>query len=606
MRLTKAKILALWRMRKELFGKEENAYIKARFEAIKSLFDIIAGYDVADTDGIVSIDGTEVRFRDGSLPSRTYFSCRDDDMTSGRAFDGVKCQSENFDKSFEDVALRIGCMLGGFDFGGAHAMRAEYRILSNSVTGHDDNSSLISSGQVRHPASHFADNNYFFNVVQTIQDIKRDRFNPDNSRIVLRWPNATYYPKGDAEAEKSQRVTLKYRFPYKFFYMWTHEVIRPVSLLAYRELVRQQDAAVGYDFDKSMNQPYGDFKNKWKDYSQKILQIIPDDERGTDFWNELSLLLSIIMIRDQSIISMKELLDTGNKAIILYGPPGTGKTYHAEELVCQELCIDRADLEKHKFDAAAATSGNGAWTLVQFHPNYTYEDFIGGISPSLDGNSISYKLKVGIFKQLCDSASKPENQDKKFVIVIDEINRADLSSVFGELMYGLEYRGRTMTIPNFAEKFVIPGNVYIIGTMNSMDKSLVTFDLALRRRFAFYKVMPQISVLENMLADYNVDERCLSGFIARCKELNEKISNPSSPLRLNREYQIGHAYYGKIRDFLSKGSDEPQLITTFDLEKLWEYHLYPLLEEYLGSRIDDESIQKRLQSLMTDFTEDLV
>ena len=89
----------------------------------------------------------------------------------------------------------------------------------------------------------------------------------------------------------------------------------------------------------------------------------------------------------------------------------------------------------------------------------------------------------------CDEASKDENVSKKFIIVIDEINRADLSSVFGELMYALEYRDEPISIPNFKELFVIPSNVYIIGTMNSIDKSLVTFDLALRRRFGFIKIM---------------------------------------------------------------------------------------------------------------------
>ena len=202
---------------------------------------------------------------------------------------------------------------------------------------------------------------------------------------------------------------------------------------------------------------------------------------------------------------------------------------------------------------------------------------------------------------------KPENRTKKFIIIIDEINRADLSSVFGELMYALEYRDRPVAIPHFEEKFVIPSNVYVIGTMNSIDKSLVTFDLALRRRFGFVKITPQLSALESMLADYHVKEDCLHAFIARCRELNERIANPNSRLQLGSDYQIGHAYYGKIKDFLrqSPKSDVPQVISTFDLEKLWEYHLEPLLEEYLGNRVEDAEAMRCLNECKNNFTRPL-
>ena len=145
--------------------------------------------------------------------------------------------------------------------------------------------------------------------------------------------------------------------------------------------------------------------------------------------------------------NIQELLETGNKAIILYGPPGTGKTYTAKELICSELEISNKDLKDYKFNGDVSIKEKGAWALVQFHPNYTYEDFIGGISPCLASGSLSYTLKTGIFKKICDEASKAENVSKKFIIVIDEINRADLSSVFGELMYALEYRDEPISIP---------------------------------------------------------------------------------------------------------------------------------------------------------------
>lgn len=284
--------------------------------------------------------------------------------------------------------------------------------------------------------------------------------------------------------------------------MWTHEVIHPISLKAYRNLVLQEDPAIHYAPDELMCQDYNEFiaEQGWHMYSLAIQNMIPEEEQGEDFWNEMSLLISILMLQDQQIISIQELLETGNKAVILFGPPGTGKTYTAKELVCKELGISEKEMEDFEFDSDKTSYDKGAWVLTQFHPNYTYEDFIGGISPNLEGSVLSYTLKEGIFKKLCDTAAKNENRDKKFIIIIDEINRADLSAVFGELMYSLEYRDKSVVIPNFKERFVIPSNIYLIGTMNSIDKSLVTFDLALRRRFAFIKVMPQLKVLEKMLA----------------------------------------------------------------------------------------------------------
>lgn len=609
MRLTKEKLIALWKERNTIFTQETNKEIVERYESIKALFDEILKCDFKEDNEAIYIDGEEIIFKDGKRPSKAYFSCKVDEKTAGIAFQGVEIQANSFPDRFKEFVFKIGCMLGGFDFNNHYWMRDEFRIISNSITSKDDNSSLISEGRVRHPSSHFADNNYFFNVIKTVQQIKFNRFVPDNSSIVLRWPNDTYYKNGDDRAEKDQKETLKYRFPYKYFYMWTHEVLHPVSLMAYRNLVQQEDHLIEYPLDKYMNQSYDDFVSEkgWTAYSNAIRDMIPVDLRGDNFWDEVSKFISVLMTHDQSLTNLKELLDSGNKAIILYGPPGTGKTYKAEELACQELGIEKESIDRYKYLPNKPIEGPGAWMLVQFHPNYTYEDFIGGISPKLTGDTLSYTLKEGAFKQFCDSAVKPDNENKKFIFIIDEINRADLSSVFGELMYALEYRGQGVSIPNFDSLFVIPQNVYVIGTMNSIDKSLVTFDLALRRRFAFYKIMPQLSVLESILSDYNIDENNLKKFISRCKNLNDKISNQPDGLQLGLDYQIGHAYFGKIRDFLIKKKPEEhtQSISSFDMERLWDYHIYPLLEEYLGNRIDDDSVQDCLSNIKDSFTRPL-
>lgn len=615
MNLTKEKLIALWKDKEDIFAKKENVFIISRYKKISKLFNTILKCNYKETDDAITID-EETILIDNRQPSRKYFSCKEDKKTADKAFEGVNIQANSFPEKFKNLVMDIGCLLGGFDFNNFQ-MKDEYRIISNSSISNNDNSTLTSKGPIRHPSSHLADNNYFFNVIDTIQKIKSNKFDTSSSKFVLRWPNTTYY-KDDTDAEKKQKETLKYRFPYKFFYMWTHKesCLHPLSLMTYRNLVQQEDSLIKYPLDRGMNQPYNDFISEkgWTAYSNAIKDMIPEDERGDNFFDEMSQLLSIIMIQDQDVNNIQELLETGNKAVILYGPPGTGKTFQAKNIVFQKLglsCengnqkeIDKL-LEDNKFPKIGKT---GTWALVQFHPNYTYEDFIGGISPKLSGSELSYQLKVGLFKKFCDEAKQNDNKDKKFIMIIDEINRADLSSVFGELMYALEYRGESVSIPNFDTPFVIPSNVYVIGTMNSIDKSLVTFDLALRRRFGFYKLMPQMKALEDMLSEYNFEENNLSKFIERCTELNNSISNKDNQLQLGPEYQIGQAYFGKVKDFLTKPekSDEnPNTITILELEKLWTYHLEPLLQEYLGNRVEDNTIKKKIEAIRKNFTNPL-
>jgi len=619
MRLTKEKLIAAWKMRDQIFDKPENKYIIDRFNWIKELFIKIDQFNLeknySGSQCIYSLNGKEIQFVDGKYPSTEYFACKEDKVTASEAFTGLKNMCNRFLNDFQNNILEIGYLLGGFTCDN-NIMKDEYRIISNTITNCCDIGSLNSIGQARHPSSHFADNNYFFNVIDTILLIKNNSFDTGESKLVLRWPTECYYKNlQDSEIEKTQINTLRYRFPYKFFYMWTHRdnVLHPLSLMAYREFVRQPE--LKYDKDQGMDQNYDDFisdSNGWQHYSNIIKNIIPQEEQGDNFWDEMSKLISVLMIQDQQMKDIKEMLTTGNKAIILYGPPGTGKTYHAKKLVSDLLEIssdEKLDAYKLESNESTVNKSKGAWTLVQFHPNYTYEDFIGGISPNLEGSTLSYTLKEGIFKKLCDTAAK--NTEKKYIFIIDEINRADLSSIFGELMYALEYRGEGVSIPNFHESFVIPSNVYIIGTMNNIDKSLVTFDLALRRRFAFIKIMPNMAVIEKMLDGYYIDEKCLNLFIERCKRLNESITKN---LGLGEDYQIGHAYFGKIKDFYQKRDDEKSVenniedkdikinnISIFELEKLWDYHLQPLLEEYLGNRIEDKEIQMSLDKIKNDF-----
>ena len=145
--------------------------------------------------------------------------------------------------------------------------------------------------------------------------------------------------------------------------------------------------------------------------------------------------------------------------------------------------------------------------------------------------------------------------------------------------------------------------------MNSIDKSLVTFDLALRRRFSFFKLMPNLNVLADILADYNFSESNLKEYIKRCHSLNNAITDQAGKLQLNADYQIGQAYFAKIKDFFQKdeeGVDSYQnLISSYELERLWCYNIEPLFEEYLGGRVDDAEIRNTIDNLQEKFTKPL-
>lgn len=224
---------------------------------------------------------------------------------------------------------------------------------------------------------------------------------------------------------------------------------------------------------------------------------------------------------------------------ILYGPPGTGKTYVAERLARHLLS------EQHGFS-----------DLVQFHPAYAYEDFVEGIRPVVEANqAISYRRVPGLFRTFCDAARRC---DGRAVLIIDEINRANLARVFGELMYLLEYRDRNIRLAG-GETFAIPRNVLLIGTMNTADRSIALVDHALRRRFAFLPLSPAYEALARFL------EQHAPGFPATVmvnilKTVNKQIREP--------DYQLGTSF------FMVKGLDLGQL------QAIWQMEIEPYLDEY--------------------------
>ena len=157
--------------------------------------------------------------------------------------------------------------------------------------------------------------------------------------------------------------------------------------------------------------------------------------------------------------------------VILYGPPGTGKTYLARQLAMHLT-------EPH------------AVQLVQFHPSYTYEDFFEGFRPksTLDGR-LEFELRPGAFRSLAEEAR--EHPSTAYILIIDEINRGNLAKIFGELYFLLEYRDQRIRLQYSQEDFTLPDNLYVIGTMNTADRSIALVDAAMRRQFAFVEMHPQ-------------------------------------------------------------------------------------------------------------------
>jgi len=324
-----------------------------------------------------------------------------------------------------------------------------------------------------------------------------------------------------------------------------------------------------------------------------------------------------------------------SKNIIFYGAPGTGKTKFVKD------CLDILDPNRARTE----------W--VQFHSGFEYEDFIDGIKPiGIQNGNLNLALTNGIFKEFCLKAA--QNDKENFFFVVDEINRADIAAVFGETLSLLEenYRGEKNAIKiknstlmeniialdaskkslcidydNLQTKFYIPKNIYFIGMMNDVDKSIDCFDLALRRRFTWVLMKCDYDVLNDL------DKRC-GGYKEKCKKLNNYITNDlkylveyedetkvkiksiqsynntenrdeaynklfpntsdeekendkkryekTSALNLGRAYEIGHSY------FLKKAKMSEQ--------EIWDRHIEPILREYIRTQFSDGEVEKKLET----------
>ncbi|MBB1502072.1 AAA family ATPase [Propioniciclava sp. MC1683] len=238
--------------------------------------------------------------------------------------------------------------------------------------------------------------------------------------------------------------------------------------------------------------------------------------------------------------------------VVLYGPPGTGKTYLARRLA-QALVED---------DPARTT-------IVQFHPATTYEDFLEGLRPTLDSGAVSYELRRGPLSLIAKAARA--NPDRRYVMVIDELNRANLPKVFGELLFLLEYREVSVaTLYRPVEKFTLPPNLFFVATMNTADRSVALVDAALRRRFHFIPFFPHQGAMQGLLRRWLTDHN-------RSTAVADMLDSVNGDLRK----QVGdHLLIGPSH-FMKEDLSEQAL------QRIWEYNIYPTLEELLWGRTDE-------------------
>lgn len=237
------------------------------------------------------------------------------------------------------------------------------------------------------------------------------------------------------------------------------------------------------------------------------------------------------------------------KNMILQGAPGVGKTFAAERLAYSML---------GKKDTSHVS-------LIQFHQNYSYEDFIMGYRPTENG----FALTPGVFYEFCKKAQQHPRED--YFFLIDEINRGNMSKIFGELLMLIEnsYRGKPVMLSSNGESFTVPKNLYVIGMMNTADRSLAMIDYALRRRFSFIELEPGFETEGFKAYQKGLGNEILDKLVAVVERLNEDIKNDSS---LGKGFCIGHSYFCGLKN--------PKDCTVSWMREVVEYDILPMLEEY--------------------------
>lgn len=290
-----------------------------------------------------------------------------------------------------------------------------------------------------------------------------------------------------------------------------------------------------------------------------------DDDDVVDSTDHIAAAAQDLHINRKHLDEIVMLLEDKGQ-VVLYGPPGTGKTYLALRLA-----------------KAIAQGDESRVRLVQFHPATTYEDFFEGLRPrTTDAGQVTYERTSGPLVEVADAARK--DPTKQYVLIIDEINRANLPKVFGELLFLLEYRklsARTLYRPT--EDFSLPGNLWFIGTMNTADRSVALVDAAMRRRFHFVPFFPHTGAMKDLLRDWLKDGGGRLGVATFLDEVNEALRS-----LMGEHLLIGPSHFMKTD--LSEAS----------LKRIWDYNVFPLIEEQLWGN-DDQIALWRWDAVRTRF-----
>lgn len=329
----------------------------------------------------------------------------------------------------------------------------------------------------------------------------------------------------------------------KIYFKKTESLLNPIDYSVIKDIPELS----GMEFLKNKN---GSFFKLTKDEYNVLADLIRDENpitvnkrnppySGNNFLDD-------VFIKSEEYTKLRSLL-LAKKNIILQGAPGVGKTYSAKRLAYS--IIGEEDRTKVEF--------------IQFHQNYSYEDFVMGYKPKEDGG---FELRRGVFYNFCRKAQS--DPDKKYFFIIDEINRGNISKIFGELITLIESTKRagmpeaaSAILPYSGDEFSVPSNVYILGTMNTADRSIALMDTALRRRFQFVEMMPDSDVLRKIHAD-KVEDLDVAAMLDK---INERIE-----YLYDREHTIGHAFFTDLKDDA----------TLVKLQSIFEKSVIPLLQEY--------------------------
>lgn len=343
-------------------------------------------------------------------------------------------------------------------------------------------------------------------------------------------------------------------------------------------------------FVNNINQQKSDFyfeNNRSKSYFFKII-----DKKNNEKLDEVKKFLKEfenkgnIEVMDASRMEKEEKRDSLPKLVpvnrILYGPPGTGKTYNSIK-----YAVDTID-DKYSQDGTKTYSdyvkkfnelkADNQIAFTTFHQSYGYEEFIEGIKPVLgdisEKKELSYKISDGVFKEFCNKAASYESNN--YVFIIDEINRGNISKIFGELITLIEDSKRdgeeeamSVILPYSKEEFSVPKNVYILGTMNTADRSISLMDTALRRRFEFIEMMPNESLLANVVVEDNKDNE--NNKEIDIQKMLEKM-NQRIEVLYDREHTLGHAFFMPLKN--------KEKATLDQLASIFKNKIIPLLQEY--------------------------